>query len=200
MLKKIALFLFCSCLLISKAPAIDPQHYSVTCNKYDWTTIFSMAHGSQLLGTAEKSWFQIKRTYDLFDASGAYEGYGSCRVLCLGVFYVWGTEIDIYDAQGNTVGLIDGQLASSEQAKFSIYNAQGNRVGIAYLDQHCSAFSIVDPNNPARILARLSRNFVEDTVDYWNVMVYDPQAIAPSIIKVFAVFACDTQGDFKADK
>jgi hypothetical protein len=40
---------------------------------------------------------------------------------------------------------------------------------------------------------------VKDQVDHWDVVVYDTDAIDPAIIKVFASFAVDYQGYFKAD-
>jgi hypothetical protein len=46
------------------------------------------------------------------------------RIFCLGLFRAWGAEFDVYDKQGNIIGVIDGQVATTESAKYSIYNAK----------------------------------------------------------------------------
>lgn len=203
MLKKITLFLIASlslCLPLKGEENGAASRFYIKRNDYTFSTVFEMISKDGLLGTAAKSVFRITTHYDLYDVGGNYEGQGACRFFCLGLFYTWGTEIDIYDAEGFTIGVIDGQAATSESGKFSIYDAEGNRLGIAYLDQNCSSFSIVHPDNSSRHLARLSRNFLENNVDCWDVIIYEPNAIPLKVIKVFAAFACDTQGKFKKDK
>jgi hypothetical protein len=208
MFKKITLFaVFCCAAMgvvsgeisLKRDPILNVDEFRVTRNDYTFSTVFEMAINDRLVGTAYKSSFHLMTQYDLYDSKGQYQGYGSCRFFSLGLFYTWATEIDVYDPYGYYVGMIDGQIASLEPAKFSIYDATGNRTGIAYLDKNCVAFSIVDPNNEARLLARFNRNFLQDTVDYWEVDIYEPEAISLKIIQVFAAFACDTQGKFKPD-
>jgi hypothetical protein len=173
--------------------------YRVTRSDYTFSTVFDMATEKNLLGSVVKSVFHIATHYDAYDRFGIYEGQGICRLLCLGLFYTWGTEIDLYDADGEKVGMIDGQVMSSETAKFSFYDAYGQRVAIGYLDQNCMGFSLVDPDNSSFVLARLSRNFILDTVDNWDVVIYHPELIPPRLVKIFAAFACDTQNKFKPD-
>ena len=72
-------------------------------------------------------------------------------------------------------------------------------MGIAYLDLTDSGFAIVHPEKTTHYIARLTRNFVQDQIDSWDVVVYDVDAIDPAIIKVFAAFAVDYQEDFKRD-
>ena len=102
-------------------------------------------------------------------------------MLCLGVFYAWGTKIDVDDVPGNKVGVIDGQVMTTEPAKFSFYDELGNRVAIASLDKNCMGFSIVDPENSAFVLARLTRNFILDTLDNWDVVIYQPRLSLPNL-------------------
>lgn len=208
MLKKIALFaVLCSAavgivsgeITLKRDPVKNVDEFRVTRNDYTFSTVFEMAINDRLIGSVYKSSFHLMTQYDLYDAKGQYQGYGSCRFFSLGLFYTWATEIDVYDAYGYYVGMIDGQIASLEPAKFSLYDSAGNRTGIAYLDKNCSAFSIMHPNNEARLLARYSRNFLQDTVDCWEVDIYEPEAISLKILQVFAAFACDTQGQFKSD-
>ena len=58
---------------------------------------------------------------------------------------------------------------------------------------------MVHPEKTSQIFARLTRNFVRDQIDHWDVVVYDVEAIDPSIIKVLAAFAIDYQEYFKID-
>lgn len=204
MFKKIYLLLVITLLTSFTLKAEEENasafRYYVKQNDYTFSTVFEMISKNSLIGSATKSMWHVTNVYDLYSPSGEYEGQGSCRFFCLGLLYTWGTEIEIYDANGYSIGVIDGQAASSEPAKFSIYDAEGNRLGIAYLDQNCSSFSIVHPDNSARHLARLSRNFLQDNIDCWEVVLYEQNAIPLKILKVFSVFACDTQEKFKKDK
>lgn len=177
----------------------EPLKFRVTRQDYTYSSVFDLASDSQFVGSVVKWGFHLATQYDLYNGLGEFEGQGNCRLLSLGHFYAWATEIDVYDADGNYVGMIDGQAATTEPAKFSFYDAQYNRVGVAYLDQNCTAFSIYDPNNSVRVCSRLTRNFIQDTVDNWDVVIYDSTAISPMMVKIFAAFACDSQDQFKED-
>lgn len=174
-------------------------NYRVTRSDYTFSTIFDMANEKNNLGSVVKSVFHIATHYDSYDRFGLFEGQGICRMVTLGIFYAWATEIDIYNTYGNRIGMIDGQVVSSEPAKFSFYDAEGNRLCIAYLDQNCMGFVLVDPENSAFVLARLTRNFILDTVDSWDISLYHPELLPPKFLKIFAAFACDSQDHFKPD-
>lgn len=197
-------YLFVLTFLLSKQLTatieIEPLHYHTTRKDYALSTTFEMSnhHGSQ--GSIVKSLFHLTTHYDAYDRYGLYEAQGVCRFFCLGRFSYRATEIDVHDDRGNYVGFIDGQIFTSEPAKFSFYDAEGKHVAIGYLDYNCSGFSIVNPAKTNEILARLSRHFIQDAVDYWDVVIYDSERISPILIKIFAAFACDTQNSFKKDK
>lgn len=174
-------------------------HYRVTRSDYTFSTVFDMSTDKESMGSIVKSIFNVATHYDSYDRFGLYKGTGSCRLFCLGLFYTWATEIDVYDEQGQYTGMIDGQVVSAEPAKFSFYNSDGQRVAIGYLDQNSMGFSLVDPDNAAFVLARLTRNFIVDTVDSWDVVIYHPERIPSPLVKIFAAFVCDTQDSFKPD-
>lgn len=201
MWKKSIISFFCllqvSCFA---ARADNVDEYTVMQSDYRFSTVFDMYSNEQLMGSVEKSIFHVREHYTLYDGDGKYVAQGIKSPFNLGLFYKWATEIDIYDENGNHIGKIDGQVVSSEEAKFSIYDYKGDKVGIAYLDKNCGAFTIFDPNNSSRMFARLSRNFVLDTIDHWDVAVFKNCTISPYIIQIFAAFACDTQEYFKSDK
>jgi hypothetical protein len=177
----------------------DVMKYRITRSDYYFSTVFDMANDWEPLGSVLKGIFHVTTHYHAYDRRGIYEGQGICRLFCMGLFYTWATEIDVYDAEGYKAGLIDGQVMSSEPAKFSFYDENGQRVAIAYLDQNCMGFSLVDPGNSSFVLARLTRNFIPDTIDNWDVAIYYPEKISPRLVKIFAAFVCDTQNKFKPD-
>ena len=177
--------------------------FSVHQKDYRFSTVFEMDSHGKLHGSVVKSslrWLKpLRDSYDVYDQAGEWRATGITRIRCLGLLYAWGTEFDIYDKEGSRIGVIDGQVWTSESAKYSIFNAKGDRVAIAYLDLTNAGFSIVHPEKTNHFIARLTRNFVRDQVDHWDVVVYDKDAVHPDIIKVFAAWAVDYQEYFKKD-
>ena len=176
-----------------------PMNFKVYEQDYTFSRVFEMGSNEGLMGSVSKSFFRVRTNYDLYNRRGDFEAVGICRVLTLGLIYSWATEMDLYDHQNQWIGLIDGQMMTSSEAKFSIYDANYNRIGIAYLDNTFASFTIVDPKNERHILISLKRNFIADTVDNWDVNIYERDVIDMRILKIFAAFAVDTQKCFKKD-
>lgn len=189
----------CLCLTVLFASNDIPEelHYHVTRHEHAYSTSFELTRRSMPAGSIVRSVFHLNTHYDVYDRYQLYEGQGVCRFFCLGLFYDWGTEIDVYNDQGTYVGLIDGNVFSSQPAQFTFYHADQTRAAIAYLDQHCLGFTIVDPIDTNVVLARLTRHYMEGEVDYWDVIIYDVDRIPQALVKVFAAFACDSQDNFK---
>ena len=200
MLKK---SLFCLIFLLSFATvsihADNSQFYNVKEKSYFTGTVFELASKNKLVGTVVKSRFRVRTNYDLYDAKGNYEATAVCRVLTLGLFYEWATEMDVYDSKGNRIGVIDGQAVTMASAKFSFYDAKGQHVGIGYLDINNTGFIIVDPKNDYHVLAQYTRRFVENTIDSWDVAIFDQDQISPAMLHIFGAFAVDTQSAFQED-
>jgi hypothetical protein len=178
--------------------------FAVHQKDYRYSTEFEFYSDDEQFGYVAKSSLRLLKhlrdTYDVYDENGDKTATGISRIMSLGLFRTWAAEFDIYDANNNYLGMIDGQFATSASAKYSIYNADGQKVGIAYLDLSNAGFTIKNPAKETQIIATLTRNFIQDQIDYWDVVVKDKQAIHPDIIKVFAAFAIDYQEVFKADK
>lgn len=179
--------------------------FSVHQMNYQYSTVFEMSFHGKPHGAVEKiatRWFKNKPfsdTYYVYDKNGEWCATAYSRYLTFGFFYPSLAEFDIYAKDGSLIGVIDGQVGTSESAKYSIYNAKGDRVAIAYYDLTKTGLSIVHPEKTDQILVHLKRNFVKNQIDYWDVVVYDANAIDPAIVKVFAAFAVDYQAYFKAD-
>ena len=200
MKKHLMFLLVCLCAQVS---AGEVPNYNICQKDYRFSTVFEMESQGRSQGMIIKTSLRflkpLRDAYDAYDKDGNWEATGIGRVFCLGFFRPWGAEFDVYDTEGSRIGVIDGQLFSSESAKYSIYNEVGERVGIAYMDLPNAGFSIVHPEKTTKILARLTRDFVQDQVDQWEVANYAPEAIDERILKVFAAFAVDKQEYFKED-
>lgn len=175
-------------------------HFDVFKKNYTFSTEFEIISKHDSHQNVVKSLFHVRTHYDFYDRHGQAEVQGICRFFSLGIIFTWAAEIDIYDNNGQPIGLIDGQVVTSEPAKFSLYDENGVKVGIAYSDQDFTGFTIYHPENNKFRLARLHRVYNEDTLDHWEVSIFEPDLIPEILIKVFAVFACDTQAKFKIDR
>jgi hypothetical protein len=180
-------------------PDSNPLEFNVHQQDYTFSTVFEMNSKERNLGSVVKSSLRVRTNYDLYDSKGKSEATGICRILTLGAIYSWAREIDLYDTNEKYIGMIDGQAVTGSGAKFSIYDAVGNRTGIAYLDNNSSSFTILNPKNERLHLAKFKRNFIKDTIDNWDVTVYEKEALDLRAVKIFAAFAVDTQEDFKED-
>ena len=191
-------------LLLATAFSLNAHEMNVYQKDYRFSTVFEIESHGHSKGSASKSiwrWLKpLRDTYDIYDENGVWQATGIGRIFCLGFFRPWGAEFDVYDPAGNRIGVIDGQVVTTESAKFSFYNAEGKHVGIAYMDLKNAGFSIMHPEKPSHILAFLRRNFIPDQTDHWTVSVNDETGmIDPRVLKVFTAFAVDKQSFFKED-
>jgi uncharacterized protein YxjI len=151
------------------------------------------------LGNVIKTKLSFRTTYQYYDQNGQYLSCAYQRIFSLGSFYTWACVMDIYDGQGNTLGLIEGSILTLLPSKFSFYDATNNVVGVAYMDKDCMGFSVFDPTNETRTIANFRRVFVEGITDYWTMTFNDLSAIDSRILFSFAAFALDKQADFRED-
>lgn len=147
-------------------------------------------------GSVKKSAFRIRTNYDLSDKNG-WQATGITRIISLGSIYSWATDIDIYDTRGVQIGLIDGNLATLESAKFNLYDYDeaGNsaEIGIAYANADFNRFVVLSSSTNPHPIAEMNRNFSDNT---WSVTVHYPEAIDDRMIRIFAGFVVDYQDKF----
>lgn len=174
----------------------ESLHYGVTSGEDTFATIFDMSNEKTHYGSVVKSMFHLAPNYDSYDRYGLYQASGICRMMTLGLFYSWASEIDIYDGHGDKIGTINGHILCTEPAKFSFYDVYEKRVCIAYLDRDCKCFVIVDADDASCVLARLTRNFSPDTDIMWDVSLYYPERLPLKFLNIFAAFVCDTENYF----
>ena len=149
-------------------------------------------------GSIKKSAFRIRTNYDLSNEHG-WQATGITRIVSLGSLFSWAKDIDIYDTRRVQIGMIDGELATFESAKFSIYTydkeGKATRNAIAYANSNFTRFIILseeDTNiNPIPI-AELNRTEPNN----WHVLVNYPEKIDDRIVRIFAGFVIDYQNKF----
>lgn len=195
-------FFLIACLiagsLSASADETIPYQFKIQKKDYRFSTFFEIDSEDTYRGTVKKSCLRVRTHYDLSNQHG-WQATGICRLLTLGALYTWATEIDVYDTEGTWIGMIDGQVMTTAAARFSLYNEASELVGIAFLDQGCQGVTIASPDNEAYTIAKFDRLYVLDKVDDWIVSVYDPGRIDGRLIRIFAAFILDHQGEFKAD-
>lgn len=198
----------CITQLQATSQSTQPNTTMFTINEkeYLFSNAFEFSSNATPCGLVEKKRFaylHLTNHYDYYDELGNWQARGVSRLFSLGALFSWGTEIDVKDNQNNTIGMIDGQIATLASARFSIYEydtkGKWHLKGIAFMDDEKRSFSIVDPENNKHLLGSLNRIFLPNLRDHWQCKVFDTNAIDMRIIKVFAAFAVDHQEYFRAD-
>jgi hypothetical protein len=191
--------LYFSLLLLSCFQQLEahPLSYTITASPYLVSTYFEMYGDNRYEGRVIKNHINVRTAYDLYDPMGNYQAQGICQVLSLGFFYAWAKDIDIYDAQGERIGLIEGQLLTTTSAKYSFYNQDDELLADAYLDCKSSGFTVMTPDG--RTIAKLKRQFIQDDIDPWEVVIYETHLLDKRIFRIFSAFAIDFQEHFKED-
>ena len=93
-----------------------------------------------------KTKLSFRTTYQYYDQNGQYLSCAYQRMFSLGSFYTWACVMDIYDSQGNTLGLIEGSILTLLPSKFNFYMYQPTMLlVVAYMDKDCMGFTVFDP-------------------------------------------------------
>lgn len=134
--------------------------------------------------------------YDLFDSQGEFQSRGVTRAISLGFFCSWAIDIDLYDANSNYFGLIQGKMITKARSKFIFYDGQGMATGVAYLNTEHADLIIVSPEDESHIIAKLKGDAFGD-VSSWEVKIFDPALkLDERLLKTFAAFVADYHKDF----
>ena len=177
----------------------NPQgYYEFETTRKDWafSTTFELDSHARTYGTVEKNTFHVRTNYDLYDDLGDYKAKAIIRFFCLGLFWTWATEIDVYDENNKYVGFIDGEIFTTEAAKFAFYDSDGQHVATAYLDDEGSSFSIVPAINEHLTIADINLMPTEHLPASWKTEVHIPFEIDIRLILIFSTFVVDRQNAF----
>jgi hypothetical protein len=206
LLKSSLTYLLTLLLVLSTASVIaagihedHPYEFDIRTDPYAFATYFQIDSINTYIGTVKKSSFELRTNYDLSDENG-WQATGIKNVFNLGTLYAWASEITVYDARNVKIAMIDGQVTTTENAKFSLYeyDEEGDYtlIGVAYLDNDFDSFTILDTElQPIAKLERYSVS-IEGAVDYWHVSVSHPEKIDDRLFRIFAAFVIDNQDYF----
>jgi hypothetical protein len=185
--------------LFSFGAFAEPFSYSIVEHPYRFSIYFEMQGKNGFEGRAIKNTLALRTAYDVYDKEGNYQARGIVQSLSLGSLFAWGKDIDVYDFADKKIGFIDGETLTTASAKYTLYDEHNVWIATAYLDYGCSGFVVMSAKGN-RTIANLRRVFVQNVVDHWDVVLYEPDAIDIRLLKVFSAFAIDYQEYFKEDK
>lgn len=171
--------------------------YTITEHPYRFSTYFEMEGKEKYEGRVIKSAISVRTVYDLYDKESHFVGQGICRLLSLGSVCSWARMIDLYDQNGETIGLIEGRLLTSAKASYNLYDSTGVIVAVAYLNLDASGFTVHDAKE--RVIVNMRRNFKTNALDSWDITQFDRSTLDERILKLFSAFAIDHQEDFKSN-
>lgn len=175
-----------------------PYDFLITKDVYKFSEVYQIKSPLKETypGSIKKSSFRIRTNYDLSNKDG-WQATGITRIISLGALYPWAVDIDIYDTRGVQIGMIDGDLATLESARFNIYEydeaGKATAVGVAYANSAFNRFVILASSDNPHPIAELNRNFSDNT---WSVSMHYPEKIDDRILRIFAGFVVDYQDKF----
>jgi hypothetical protein len=173
-------------LIISKRDYTLEEHFDVDSN---------LGHIGNIIQTN----LSLRKNYAYYDQHGDLESSAYVRFFSLGTFLTSASTIDIYDANGKAIGLIEGSIFTTSPAKFYFYDRDNNLTGIAYLDNDRCCFTVYHAKHSKKVVAIFTRVFVRDVQDWWVVDIVDHEAIDYRVLATFGAFTVDTQAEYKED-
>jgi hypothetical protein len=183
----------------------EPLQYEIHLKQYRFSTYYQLMSQNKPVGkivTPKRPW-NLRTNYDLYTQEGVKEANGKFAFFnpaaWSSIWGVSGADLYIVDGEGNDVGYIDGEFLTLEKAKYSFYNAKNEIVANAYLDGNRTGYTIVHPEYDTVPIALLKRHYVQGTIDYWSVSVYNTEAVDLRMIKIFSAFAVHTQDSVNKD-
>lgn len=181
------------------AQALNPLHVIMHERLYTFSTHYDIDSDDSLTGSIVKTKLSLRTSYEYYDQEGESVSCAYLRIFSLGSLFTWAGVIDVYDAEDERIGLIEGSILTFLPSKFSFYNKENTLIGIAYMDADCMGFNICKSSNSIKSIAYFHRIFVHGITDYWTITIVDPQAIDIRMLLSFGAFAIDHQAKFRED-
>jgi hypothetical protein len=193
------LFVAVASLFHSTSQAGEPINAVMHEREFALSTYYVIESDRGVANNVIKQSLRLRTSYEYYDEYGVNLATGYLRVFSLGAFYTWAGVIDVYDHNGECIGLIEGATLTLLPSKFYIYDGNGDLAALAYMDGNCMSFTITDPVNELKILGTLNRVFVPEVADHWVIKINDTDSLDQRLLYTFCAFAIDNQGDFRKD-
>ncbi len=182
---------FCSLAIAEEHECLEPYFYRVRVDSHFFSIDFEMESDWYTFGEIKKASFGFRAGYYLYNPEGKYRGYAFSRFFCLGAFFNWAAQMDIYDEEGKKIGSFEGEKTKEELIRFQLMNEEEEVIAFAYVDATGTGVSLVEPDQENYTIAIFSRDLSVGTQDIWEAHVYDPLAVDPRIMKLFSAFIAD---------
>ncbi len=192
----LSLFLFASLCASEDPDGSNSAKYSVVKKSYWFSTEFEFdAPEGKIVRTGNLTpWYY----YDYVDGKGNHLSRGITRFFSLGTLFAWAMNIDVYDDNGNTIGLIEGHFWTKARAKFAIYE-KSKVVAHAFLNTDDNKFVMTSAWDEKLVIAKLKRADYGD-VNFWEVKLTDNTLVDERVLKTFIAFISDYQNSFQPQK
>lgn len=133
----------------------------------------------------------LKRSFVFTDNSGATVATAYTALLS------WGTQIDIVDGAGNSIGTIKEEVFSSmfkTWTTYKILDGRGNVVAYSHKSE-ILATDITLVSTSGKTVAELHRGYFNWFGDSWTVTVKDRSVIDPRILPFIAAYKTQSDND-----
>lgn len=144
------------------------------------------------LSFVSKPFFSMSTSYLLKGPDGI-EASSTLIEMEMGLIFPVEKTLLVEDEKGEHLGRIEGVRLTSTEAQFLIYDPLGETIGVSFLDHKSMSIKLVSPTNYSRVIARIQKL----APDQYNTRVYQGQDIHLKLLKIFSVFAVDTESLFE---
>lgn len=142
-------------------------------------------------GVVTERLVSLKRSFVFTDNSGATVATAYTALLS------WGTQIDIVDGAGNSIGTIKEEVFSSMFKTWTTYkvlDARGNVVAYSHKSE-IFATDITLESTSGKVVAELHRGYFNWFGDSWAVTVKDRSVVDPRILPFIAAYKTQSDND-----
>jgi len=184
---------------LSINPPPTPTEVTIHERIFTFSNYYELESDVGFQGNIIKSKLALRTCYEYYDQNGRLAASSYLRALSLGSLYTWAGVLDVYGAEGERIGLIEGAVITMLPSKFNLYDGENKLVGTAYMDHDAMGFTISDSVNEMKTLAHLRRIFVKDIVDHWIITLNSQEELDLRLLYSFGAFVLDNQNDFRVD-
>ncbi len=179
---------------ISTAPSL-PDHFTVKERViFKVKNSFDVEGDGANHGKVYEHLVQLTRSFTFEDKDGATVATASLSA------FSWGTQINIVDGNGKTIGTIKEEVFSSLVSNWNTYkvlDASGKVVAYSKKSEFF-ATNITLENTSGKVVAELHRGAINWTGDSWSVTIKDRSAIDARILPFIAAYKTVSDNEKKS--
>ncbi len=155
------------------------------------TNTFDVEASGVNYGKVYEHLVQLTRSFTFEDNTGATVATASLSV------FSWGTQINIVDGSGKTIGTIKEEVFSSLVSNWNTYkilDASGKLVAYSKKSEFF-ATNITLENTSGKVVAELHRGAINLAGDSWTVTIKDRSAVDARILPFIAAYKTVSDND-----